>query len=119
MNRVTVSMSAAIVLASLASGPAEAQRSFQIFSAGRGGPMLASGPRHRMFSIVDRSRMQERGPAFAARKGRTAAPARGRAQLMYTVGHLNGEKLHRPLDMTLKRGVVGGAHPDFLWNPRR
>jgi hypothetical protein len=38
---------------------------------------------------------------------------------MYTVGHLNGEARHRPLDMTLKRGVVGGAHPDFLWNPHR
>jgi hypothetical protein len=119
MNRVTVGMSAAIVLASLASGPAEAQRSFQVLSAGRDGPVGASGPRHRMFGVVDRSQMLEPGRTFGADPNGARRKGQVRAQLMYTVGHLNGEARHRTLDVTLKRGVVGGAHPDFLWNPRR
>lgn len=49
-----------------------------------------------------------------------AAQARPRAQMMFTVGHLNGpHQIHRATDITLKRGVVGSRHPDFLWNPTR
>jgi hypothetical protein len=115
MNRVTVSMSAAIVLASLASGPAEAQRSFRVLSAGHHGPVGTIGPRHR---VVDRGQMLEPVRTFGAKPKGALKKGQTRAQLMYTVGHINGEALHRPLDMTLKRGFVGGAHPNFLWNPQ-
>jgi hypothetical protein len=55
------------------------------------------------------------GAAFA-----DTAQARTRSQLMYTIGPLSGASgLHRPLDLTMKRGIVGDQHPDFLWSPRR
>ena len=52
-----------------------------------------------------------------------AEPANARAQvknqLMYTIGHLNGAPRIQPSDITLKRGIVGNRHPDFLWAPTR
>lgn len=51
------------------------------------------------------------GPADAAQRGQV------RAQLMYTVGHINSGS-HRPSNLTVKRGIVRHGHPDFIWLPR-
>jgi hypothetical protein len=112
MNRVTAGIAAAIGLASLASGPAEAQRGSRMISAGGHAGPAWTAPRQRMFY---QRQMPVQGPALTG----TRRKAGVKAQLMYTVGHISGEpSRHRSRDVTLKRGVVGSRHPDFLWMPR-